>query len=129
VSFDDEVERMKRELATERVGDPVRAERVATLERMRELLERRIASKRVEFLLEDDDDADDEPSLLVLYATTSDDLGAVYFENGVYTFQSDDDDYFADVPETSDPERFARLLYESLKLGLPAYELDLGEDA
>jgi hypothetical protein len=54
----------------------------------------------------------------------------VFFEAGEYVFESEDDDYFADVPETADPERFARLLYESLKLGLPAYELDLGvEDA
>jgi hypothetical protein len=129
VSFDDEVERLKKELQSERVGDPKRAERVAALERMRDLLERGIASRRIEFLLEDDEDADDEPSLLVLYAATSDDLGAVLFEDGAYTFESDDDDYFADVPETADPRRFAELLYESLKLGLPAYELDMGEDA
>ena len=127
MSFDDEVEKLKKELESERVGDPARAERVAALERMRELVERGIASRRIEFLLEDDEDADDEPSLLVLYATTSDDLGAIFYEDGVYTFESDDDDYFADVPGTSDPTRFARLLYESLKLGLPAYELDLGE--
>ena len=49
-------------------------------------------------------------------------------EDGAYTFESDDDDYFADVPETADPEQFARLLYESLKLGMPAYELDLGAE-
>lgn len=126
MSFDDEVEQLKKELATERDGDPDRAHRVAALERMRELLEKRIVTKRIEFHLEDDADADDEPCILVLYAATSDDLGAVFVEDGEFTFESDDDDYFADVPETKDPEKFAGLLYESLKLGLPAYELDLG---
>jgi hypothetical protein len=127
VSFDDEVEKLKKELATEREGDPARAHRVAALERMRELLEKRIATKRVEFHLENDPEADDEPCIRVLYAATSDDLGAVFVEDGGFTFESDDDDYFADVPETADPDAFAGLLYESLKLGLPAYELDLGE--
>jgi hypothetical protein len=126
MSFDDEVEQLKGELQGERVADSARSQRAAALDRMRELLEKKIASRRVEFLLEDQSD-DEEPSLLVLYAETSDDLGVVFFDDGQYAFESDDDDYFADVPETSDPERFAHLLYESLKLGLPAYELDLGD--
>lgn len=127
MSFDDEVEKAKKELADGRVGDPARAQRVAALERMRALLVTRIASKRIEFNLENDPEADDEPCVRVLYAATSDDLGAVFIEDGEYTFESDDDDYFADIPETADADAFAGLLYESLKMGLPAYELDLGE--
>ncbi len=126
MSFDDEVELLKKELASGRGGDTARAHKVAALKRVREVLAKRIASKRIEFRLADDADADDEPSVMVLYAADSDDLGAVFFDGAAFTFESDDDDYFADVPETEDAETFAGLLYESLKLGLPAYELDLG---
>ncbi|MGD2131208.1 MAG: hypothetical protein PVI23_00335 [Maricaulaceae bacterium] len=128
MSFDDEVERLKRELADERGDDREMAERLEALDRMRGQLEARIASRRVEFHLEDGQGADDEPSIRVLYAANSDELGAIFFENGEYAFESEDEDYFADVPETKDPERFAGLLYECLKVGLPAYELDMGEE-
>lgn len=128
MSFDDDVERIKRELAEEREGDPTRPQRVAALERMRERLEARIASKRVDFRVDDGADTDDEPALVVAHAGTGDELGAVFFEADVFMFESDDDDYFADVPETADPQRFADLMYESLKVGLPAYELDIADE-
>lgn len=126
MSFDDEVEQLKKNIATERGGDTERAHKVAALERMRETLEKQIASKRVAFRIEDDAGVDDEPNVQVLYATDSDLIGAVFLEDGAFSFESDYDDYFGDVPETADPQAFAKLLYECLKLGLPAYELDLG---
>ena len=128
MSFDEEVEKLKQELASERAPDPARGERAAMLDRMRGLLEQRIASKRVEFRFDDGGGVDDEPSVLVLYAASGDEFGAVFYEDGLYTFESDDDDYFADVPETDNPREFVDLLYESLKIGLPAYELDMGEE-
>lgn len=128
MSFDDDVERLKRELAEERGGDPTRPQRVAALESLRQVLEARIASNRIELRVDDGADTDDEPSLVVMHANTGDELGAIFFDAGEFMFESDDDDYFADVPETSDAEQFGRLMYESLKVGLPAYELDIADE-
>lgn len=131
MSFDDDVERLKKELANGHSAghavDSGRAISVSALERLRPLLERRIASRRITFSLEDGAGADDDPSIQVLYAATGDELGAIVFEDGAYAFESDDDDYFANVPDTDHAAEFVDLMYECLKIGLPAYELDLGE--
>lgn len=128
MNFDDEVDALKQQLEDERGGGSERRERVAALKALRDALVSGISSRRLEFHLEDDPATEDGPSLLVVHTDSGDELGAVFSDDDGFSFESEQDDYFANVPSEDDAGAFARRLYDSLKTGLPAYELDVSED-
>lgn len=129
MSFDDEVDAIKTTLAEERVGAG-RERHVAALKTAHAALKAAIDSRRLEFTLEDIEDTDDEPSILVRHLGSGDELGSVFVDDNGFTFESEDDDYFGDVPAHADAKAFAKSLYDVLKAGLPTYEFDLEhEDA
>jgi hypothetical protein len=127
VNFDDEVDALKRSLLAERGVDPEREAHVTALAGLLARLEAQISSKRLEFRL-DAEEPDEEPSILVLHAETGEELGAVFVEAAGFSFESEDDDYFPDLAAEADPAAFVRHLYDALKVGLPAYELDIETD-
>lgn len=128
MSFDDEIESAKRKLADERGGGAQRRERVDALKTLRQMLDFKIGSRRLEMLLDDDQSADTEPSLVIQHAETGDDLGVVFLDEDGFSFESEEDDYFCDVEATTDAAAFVDQLYESLRDGMPAYELDAEQD-
>lgn len=128
MSFDDEIDHEKKKLEEERSGDMSRAKRAARLDTLRERIDRKVASKRLEFMLEDGEETDDEPSIVVVHADSGEELGAVFLDEDGFSFESEDDDYFADVDADTDAASFTEQLYQALKAGLPLFELDLDED-
>ena len=70
-------------------------------------------------------DTDDEPSIVVLHSDSGEELGAIYFDEDGFSFESEDDDYFSDVDADTDEASFIEQLYQALKAGLPLFELDL----
>lgn len=129
MSFDDEVDAMKSALAEERAVAG-RESQVAALKAVHAALKTAIASRRLEFSLEDLDGTDDEPSILVRHMGSGDELGSVFVDENGFSFESEDDDYFGDVAAQPDAQTFAKSLYDALKAGLPTYEFDLEhEDA
>lgn len=125
MNFDDEVDALKGALAEKRGGAQARSSRVARLRDLMRVMESRIASRRVAFRLEADEDGDDEPGIVIQHVATEDELGVIVVDESGYTFESEDDDYFPDLEPAADAEDFAGLVYDLLKTGLPAYELDV----
>ncbi len=127
MGFDDEVDALKSTLAEERGGATARASRVARLKDLLKALEGQITSRRIVFRLETDDE-EDEPGIYILYAPTGDELGVILADDAGFSFESEEDDYFPDLEPAADVNDFAGLVYDLLKTGLAAYELDVAGD-
>lgn len=124
MSFDEEVDALKTALVEEQTGG-ARRTRIDTLTDAKTKLEGEIASRRLEFALDDSGDTDDEPSLVVRHAATGDELGSVFADEDGLSFEAEEDDYFADLDTVSEVSAFVAKLYDVLKNGMAAYELDV----
>ncbi len=129
MKFDDEVDTLKRALAEERGGALARASRIERLRELLGVLEQRIASRRVAFRLETEEETDEEPNIVLVHVATSDELGFIFVDESGFSFESEDDEYFPDIEPAAEAADFAGLVYDALKTGLPAYELDVEADA
>jgi hypothetical protein len=130
MSFDDEVDEVKREMQTAKL-DP-EARRNSAL-KLCERLKEQVASKRLDFVAGQDNG---DPIVEVKYKPSGDTLASVYVnEDGSITFQAagatdaaedDDDDsgYFPSYVEYMDEDEFLEDAYDMLKVGLAEYELD-----
>jgi hypothetical protein len=130
MSFDDEVDEVKREMQTNKLDPQARRQSAAKLA---ERLKEQIASKRLDFTLGEDNG---DPIVQIKYKPDSETLASVYVnEDGSITFQaagatddSDDDDddtgYFPSYVEYMDEEEFLEDAYDMLKVGVAEYELD-----
>ncbi len=130
MSFDDEVDEVKREMQTAKL-DP-EARRNSAL-KLCERLKEQISSRRLDFTVGEDNG---DPIVEVKYKPSSDTLASVYVnEDGSITFQAagasgeaddDDDDsgYFPSYVEYMDEDEFLEDAYDMLKVGLAEYELD-----
>jgi hypothetical protein len=130
MSFDDEVDEVKREMRTAKLDPQARRESAGKLaERLRE----QVASKRLDFALAEDNG---DPIVQIKYKPDGDTLASVYVnEDGSITFQAagasdeaddEDDDvgYFPSYVEYMDEEEFLEDAYDMLKVGIAEYELD-----
>lgn len=124
MSFDDDVDALKRTLEAERSG-VARRERAAALTALRDTLEANIASRRLAFRVETDEAVEDEPSILILHTASDEELGAVFMDDEGYSFESEDDDYFPDIAAVEDVAAFTAKLTDTLRAGLPLFELDV----
>ena len=130
MSFDDEVDEVKREMQTAKL-DP-EARRNSAL-KLCERLKEQISSRRLDYTVGEDNG---DPIVEVKYKPSSDTLASVYVnEDGSITFQAagasgeaddDDDDsgYFPSYVEYMDEDEFLEDAYDMLKVGLAEYELD-----
>jgi hypothetical protein len=130
MSFDDEVDEVKREMQTAKLDPQARRESAAKLA---ERLKEQIASRRLDFALGEDNG---DPIVQIKYKPDGETLAAVYVnEDGSVTFQAagasdeaDDEDgdvgYFPTYVEYMDEEEFLEDAYDMLKVGIAEYELD-----
>jgi hypothetical protein len=132
MSFDDEVDEVKREMRINKLDPQARRDSAGKLAAR---LKEQIASKRLDFVLGDDNG---DPIVQIKYKSDNETLASVYVnEDGSITFQaagasdeadSDDDDddqgYFPSYVEYMDEEEFLEDAYDMLKVGIAEYELD-----
>ena len=130
MSFDDEVDEVKREMQTAKL-DP--AARRATAAKLSERLKEQISSKRLDFVLSEEHG---DPIVQVKYKPDSETLASIFVnEDGSITFQAagatdeaedDDEDagYFPSYVEYMDEDEFLEDAYDMLKVGLAEYEID-----
>ena len=135
MSFDDEVDEVKREMQSAKL-DP--AARKATAAKLAERLKETVNSKRLDFVLAEENG---DPIVQIKYKKENETLASVYVnEDGSITFQAagatdeaddDDDDtgYFPSYVEYMDEEEFLEDAYDMLKVGLAEYELDREQKA
>jgi hypothetical protein len=130
MSFDDEVDEVKREMQTAKLDPEARR---ATAVKLCERLKEQISSKRLDFTLAD---ASGDPIVQVKYKPDSETLASVFVnDDGSITFQAagatdeaeeEDEDagYFPSYVEYIDEEEFLEDAYDMLKVGIAEYELD-----
>lgn len=130
MSFDDEVDEVKREMQTAKLDPAARRE---TATKLAARLKEQINSRRLDFVVADDNG---DPIVQIKYKADNDALAAVYVnEDGSITFQAagvsdetdddeDDTGYFPSYVEYMDEEEFLEDAYDMLKVGLAEYELD-----
>ncbi len=130
MSFDDEVDEVKREMKTAKLDPAARKEAAVKLT---EKLKENISSKRLEFIKSEENG---DPTVQIKYKKENELLATVYVnEDGSITFQAagasdeaddDDDDagYFPSYVEYMDSDEFLEDAYDMLKVGLAEYELD-----
>jgi hypothetical protein len=131
MSFDDEVDEVKREMQTAKLDPEARR---TSAKKLCERLKEQITSRRLDFVLGEDNG---DPIVDVKYKPSNDVLASVYVnEDGSITFQAagatdaadddDDDDagYFPSYVEYMDEEEFLEDAYDMLKVGLAEYEID-----
>ncbi len=131
MSFDDEVDEVKREMQTAKLDPEARRN---SAQKLCERLKEQIASRRLDFALAEDNG---DPIVQVKYKPGDETLASVYVnEDGSITFQaagatdeaSDDDDddtgYFPSYVEYMDEDEFLEDAYDMLKVGLAEYEID-----
>ena len=130
MSFDDEVDEVKREMQTAKLDPEARRH---SAKKLCERLKEQIASRRLDFVLGEDNG---DPIVEVKYKPSNELLASVYVnEDGSITFQAagasdeaedDDDDagYFPSYVEYMDEEEFLEDAYDMLKVGLAEYEID-----
>lgn len=122
MSFDDEVDaardRLKASLSS---ADDSLFDELAALQALVPKLESKIRSKRLTFAVSEEDDA--ELSIAVLHASTDEELGHIFAEDGEYVFESSLEDYFDDFVD-EDADAFVSRLYETLKTDLAKYEIE-----
>jgi len=130
MSFDDEVDEVKREMQTAKLDPQARRQTAAKLcERLKE----QISSRRLDFVLGEDNG---DPIVQVRYKPDRETLASVYVnEDGSITFQAagasgeaedEDEDagYFPSYVEYMDEDEFLEDAYDMLKVGIAEYELD-----
>ena len=130
MSFDDEVDEVKREMQTAKLDPQARRQTAANLcERLKE----QISSRRLDFVLGEDNG---DPIVQVRYKPDRETLASVYVnEDGSITFQAagasgeaedEDEDagYFPSYVEYMDEDEFLEDAYDMLKVGIAEYELD-----
>jgi len=135
MSFDDEVDEVKREMQTAKLDPAARKEAAVKLcARLKDT----INSKRVDFLTSEENG---DPIVQIKYKKDNETLASVFVnEDGSITFQAagatdeaddDDDDagYFPSYVEYMDEEEFLEDAYDMLKVGLAEYELDREQKA
>ena len=130
MSFDDEVDEVKREMQTAKLDPEARR---TSCKKLCERLKEQIDSRRLDFVPGEDNG---EPTVDVKYKPSGDVLASVYVnEDGSITFQAagatdeaddDDDDagYFPSYVEYMDEEEFLEDAYDMLKVGLAEYEIE-----
>jgi hypothetical protein len=130
MSFDDEVDEVKREMQTAKLDPQARKE---TAQKLAARLKEQINSKRLDFALAEDNG---DPIVQVKYKPDGETLAAVYVnEDGSITFQAagasdeavdEDEDagYFPSYVEYMDEDEFLEDAYDMLKVGIAEYELD-----
>jgi hypothetical protein len=132
MSFDEEVDEVKREMQTAKL-DP--AARKDTAAKLCTKLKDSINSKRLDFTQAEENG---DPVIQIKYKKDNDTLATVYVnEDGSITFQAagasdevaaeeEDEDagYFPSYVEYMDEEEFLEDAYDMLKVGLAEYELD-----
>ena len=130
MSFDDEVDEVKKEMQTAKL-DP--AARKATAVKLAERLKEAISSKRLDFIQAEENG---DPTVQIKYKKENETLATVYVnEDGSITFQAagasdeadeadEDAGYFPSYVEYMDEEEFLEDAYDMLKVGLAEYELD-----
>ncbi len=130
MSFDEEVDEVKREMQTAKL-DP--AARRATATKLSERLKEQVNSRRLDFVLAEQNG---DPIVQVKYKPDSEVLASIFVnEDGSITFQAagasdeaedDDDDagYFPSYVEYMDEDEFLEDAYDMLKVGLAEFELD-----
>ncbi len=130
MSFDDEVDEVKREMQTNKLDPQARRESAVKLA---ERLKEQIASRRLDFAVGDDNG---DPTVQIKYKPDGETLASVYVnEDGSITFQAagatddaedEDEDvgYFPTYVEYMDEEEFLEDAYDMLKVGIAEYELD-----
>jgi hypothetical protein len=130
MSFDDEVDEVKREMQTAKLDPEARR---ATAAKLCERLKEQISSKRLDFALAEENG---DPIVQVKYKPDSETLASIFVnEDGSITFQAagatdeaedEDDDagYFPSYVEYIDEEEFLEDAYDMLKVGIAEYELD-----
>jgi uncharacterized protein YkuJ len=130
MSFDEEVDEVKREMQTSKL-DPAARKEAAT--KLVSRLKETINSKRLDFVLGEENG---DPVVSIKYKKENETLATVYVnEDGSITFQAagatdeaedEDDDagYFPSYVEYMDEEEFIEDAYDMLKVGLAEYELD-----
>jgi hypothetical protein len=130
MSFDDEVDEVKREMQTAKLDPEARR---TSAKKLCERLKEQINSRRLDFVPGEDNG---DPIVEVKYKPSSELLASVYVnEDGSITFQAagasdeaddEDDDagYFPSYVEYMDEEEFLEDAYDMLKVGLAEYEID-----
>ncbi len=130
MSFDDEVDEVKREMQTAKLDPAARRE---TAGKLCQRLKEQINSKRLDFTVGDDNG---DPIVQIRYTPENETLASVYVnEDGSITFQAagatdeaeeEDEDagYFPSYVEYMDEEEFLEDAYDMLKVGIAEYELD-----
>ncbi|MDZ4792291.1 MAG: hypothetical protein SGJ17_13975 [Hyphomicrobiales bacterium] len=132
MSFDDEVDELKKELQTGKL-DP--AQRKDATAKLSEKLKETVASRRLVFSV---DAENSEPFISIKHAKTKEHLASVFInEDSSITFQSplatedaesedDEEDagYFPKYVEYYDEEEFLEDVPDILKHGVAEYELD-----
>jgi hypothetical protein len=130
MSFDEEVDEVKREMQTAKL-DP--AARRDTAAKLCERLKTSIDSRRIDFIVAEDNG---DPIVQIKYNKENELLASVYVnDDGSITFQAagatdeaevEDEDagYFPSYVEYMDEEEFLEDAYDMLKVGLAEYELD-----
>ncbi len=132
MSFDDEVDELKKELATGKL-DP--AQRQDATAKLCDKLKQTVNSRRLTFAV---DGENNEPFISIKHTSTKEHLASVFVnEDGSITFQSplssgdvesDDDEedagYFPNYVEYYDEEEFLDDAPDILKHGVAEYELD-----
>ncbi len=130
MSFDDEVDEVKREMQTAKLDPEARR---ATAAKLAERLKTTIDTRRLDFLLSEENG---DPIVQIKYKKENETLASVFVnEDGSITFQAagatdeaedEDDDagYFPSYVEYMDEEEFLEDAYDMLKVGLAEYELD-----
>jgi hypothetical protein len=136
MSFDDEVDELKKELQTGKL-DP--AQRKDATTKLCEKLQETLATKRLTFTV---DMENNEPFIAIKHAASKEHLASVFMnEDSSITFQSplaeedgdgDDDEedagYFPKYVEYYDEEEFLEDVPDILKHGVAEYELDQETD-
>ncbi len=130
MSFDEEVDEVKREMQTAKLDPEARR---AAAAKLCERLKDQIASRRLDFAIGEDNG---DPIVEIKYKPDSETLASVYVnEDGSITFQAagasdeaedEDDDagYFPSYVEYMDEDEFLEDAYDMLKVGIAEYELD-----
>jgi hypothetical protein len=129
MSFDEEVDEVKREMQTAKLDPAARQEATKKLcERLKET----VNSQRLAFSVGQENN---DPIVAIKYAKDSELLAQVFVnEDGSITFQAagstdeaeDDEEvgYFPSYVEYMDEEEFLEDAYDMLKVGLAEFELD-----
>ncbi len=130
MSFDDEVDEVKREMQTAKLDPQARRE---TAVKLCQRLKDQINSKRLDFAVGEDNG---DPIVQIKYKPDNETLASVYVnEDGSITFQAagatdaaeeeeEDAGYFPSYVEYMDEEEFLEDAYDMLKVGIAEYELD-----